>query len=182
MVKRPGHTLVEALVALLLLSYGVLGAARVLGTAAATLGVAAMEERAVALGAAVLDSIVAAPVLEPGMKEEDGLRLTWTSSGSAEASLVTLEIVPAAGSRRDGLVLVTYAAPPLPLPPLGAQAPHHEADEQSEPASHQSRSVNRWAPHVNQPDGPVNERSEPASHQSCLPVPSSPWKGGGDGP
>lgn len=79
-----GFTLVEILVALVVLMVGALGAASTAVLAARLLDSVHTEERAAHVGALVLDSLVHTPGPISGQRELDGFRVRW-EAGAGDA-------------------------------------------------------------------------------------------------
>jgi len=88
MVNRPGFTLVEVIVALTLLSVGVLGLAASAGFAAAMLASAQRLEAATRLGSVLADSLVHAPDVSAGELSRGPMRAEWSES----AGLISLTV------------------------------------------------------------------------------------------
>lgn len=121
---RPGHSLVEALVALVLLAVGALAAAAVTASAGANLRAAAAEEQAVVHAAALLDSIVQAPRWLAGSSVSGPLQLAWTAGGASESPLIELVISFTGQGHTDRFgFAVLAAAPPPPLPSAAPGTP-----------------------------------------------------------
>jgi prepilin-type N-terminal cleavage/methylation domain-containing protein len=115
-VSRPGHSLAEVLVALLLFALGALGAAATAHHATALTRRALAEQRAAAAAAEVLDSLLALPAPAPGARELDGIRLRW--SGGAGGTIVVIAEVPGGAVPRRLRFAALHA-----LPPPGAPSP-----------------------------------------------------------
>jgi len=101
-----GFTLVEVVVALLLLEVVVLGGVGLLAVSSATLTAAEELERAVGLAEGVLDSLSSAPVREDGAASYRGGEVRW-SVGTDGATLVA-----ATDSRGRALFEIRAVLPP----------------------------------------------------------------------
>jgi prepilin-type N-terminal cleavage/methylation domain-containing protein len=113
-VSRPGHSLVEVLVALLLFVLGALGAAATAHHATALTRRALAEQRAATAAAEVLDSLLALPAPAAGARDLDGIRLRW--SGAAGGTLVVIAEVPGGEAPRRLRFAALHALPPPAAP------------------------------------------------------------------
>ena len=85
-----GFTLLEVVIAVLLLEVSVAGAFGVLALASTTLGRAERLERAAALAEGVLDSLTWAPAPTDGVAAFRGGAVTWSVGAGGEVTLVAL--------------------------------------------------------------------------------------------
>ncbi len=111
---RAGFTLVETLIALLLLGCAALAAASAEAWAARMTALAEAREGGAAAAELVLDSLAAVPSPGPGSRREGGLRLDWVvvpGPGGAEVRLRVTTVHPA-GEAWFGAIA---APPPEPL-------------------------------------------------------------------
>lgn len=76
-----GFTLVEVVVALVVLQIGVLGAMAMVVSARKTMTAAQQAERAVAVGAAIADSLSTERAIMPGEVVLDGVAADWSATG-----------------------------------------------------------------------------------------------------
>jgi hypothetical protein len=104
---RRGFTLVEVVVALLVLEVAVVAVGGSLTVASRTLGRAERLERAVALAEGVLDSLAGVPVAVGAAGAFAGGEVRWEVGDSGSVTLVAL------GADRDTLFVVRSR---LPLP------------------------------------------------------------------
>lgn len=104
---RPGLGLVELVVALTVLSVGVLGLAGAAVFAQRTFATADALERAADAAAAVLDSLVHEPAPQPGERAGQGAIVRWTVSRDSLAHRITAVVEVEDGGRRHR---VTYHA------------------------------------------------------------------------
>lgn len=118
MPDRAGFTLVEALVALVLVGFLAVAMATAQAWAERATAGAEAQEEAAAAAELVLDSIAGAVVPASGRAEFPGLLLEWTAVGGNDGTRVRLR-VRARGrtSPLDELYGMIWAPPP---PPLGA--------------------------------------------------------------
>ena len=98
-MKR-GFTLLEVVVALLVLELGVLGVVGTMVIASRTLGRAERLERAVAEAEGVLDSLSGATTLEPGQRSFVGGEVEWWVDGDGAV------VITALGPTEDTLFVV----------------------------------------------------------------------------
>ncbi|KPJ83573.1 MAG: hypothetical protein AMS19_03895 [Gemmatimonas sp. SG8_23] len=81
-MKAPsGFTLAEVVVALVVLQIGVLGAMSLVVSARNTMTGAEQAERAVAVGAAIADSLSTERAIMPGEVVLDGVAADWSATG-----------------------------------------------------------------------------------------------------
>ena len=81
-MKAPfGFTLVEVVVALVVLQIGVLGAISLVVSARDTMTGAEQAERAVEVGAAIADSLSSEAAIMPGEVVLDGVAADWSATG-----------------------------------------------------------------------------------------------------
>lgn len=80
--RRFGYSLVEVIVALVLLQVGLLGVAGMVLTAGRALAGAARTDRALALGEAVADSLLAAGWAGPGARAVGPWEVRWSGAGA----------------------------------------------------------------------------------------------------
>ena len=106
-----GFTLLEVVVALLVLEIAVIGAVGTLVLAAATLGRAERLERAAARAEGVLDSLARASAPSDGAASYRAGQLRWTAGPAGEVRLV------ATGPTGDTLLEVASILPPGPPGP-----------------------------------------------------------------
>lgn len=107
-----GFTLVEILVALLVLMVGALGAASTAVLAVRLLDSVHTEERAAQAAALVLDSLLHAPDPTSGERELDGFRLRWETGAGDAAD--PIEVVVEYDDGRTSRQLVLGALGPTP--------------------------------------------------------------------
>jgi len=103
---RQGFTLLEVVVALLLLEVGVIGALGMLTLSSRALGRAERLERAVAEAEGVLDSLAGSIPSDDGARAYDGGELRWSLLSGGEIHLV------AVGPSGDTLLEVGSVLPP----------------------------------------------------------------------
>lgn len=115
--RRPGSTLAEALVALLLIGVAVLSFGGAASAAAAMLRGAALEQGAVLTAQAVLDSLAAEAVVQPGELVRGPCTLQWSVVDSAGSRLIELEVRYADGSAERQLRFGLRSARPPALAP-----------------------------------------------------------------
>lgn len=89
---RPGFTLVEVMVAVVVFAAGVLGAAATASLAVRTLREAEAQEGAVAIVGAVLDSLAQLESAGAGERREARYRLTWSARRAGRATALDLTI------------------------------------------------------------------------------------------
>ena len=106
-----GFTLLEVVVALLVLEIAVVGAVGILVLAAATLGRAERLERAAARAEGVLDSLALASAPTDGVAGYGAGQLRWTVGPAGEVRLV------ATGPTGDTLLELATILPPEPAAP-----------------------------------------------------------------
>jgi hypothetical protein len=85
-----GSSLVEVVVALVVLEVGVLAVLGMLLLAGRTLARAALLERAVSVSEVVMDSLLRSPGVGAGERTEPPLRIRWRTS----ADLLEVEVLP----------------------------------------------------------------------------------------
>ena len=98
-VERHGATLVEVLVALVLLAVGALAAAGLMSLGVGLVGEARMEGERMRALVEVHDSLVVAEAVEPGVREAAGDTLRWRPV--SEGDELWVELVVPAGSGAD---------------------------------------------------------------------------------
>ena len=114
MVSR-GTTLVELLVALVLLGVGLTAVGSSVAYARRAANAARLEERALAAAAAVVDSLAVEARPGPGQLDGAGYRLRWTVEGEGRLRLVV--VLPALrDSVRRSFELRFFTAEPPVLP------------------------------------------------------------------
>lgn len=101
---RSGFTLLEVVVALVVFSIGLLGAAGMLTASARTLSAARGLEAAGALALEVADSLASAGVNGPGMREDPRGSVTWTVE--SRGTLTRVRIVVRATGRASEVVVL----------------------------------------------------------------------------
>lgn len=117
-----GFTLVEILVALLVLMVGALGAASTAVLAVRLLDSVHTQERAAHAAALVLDSLLHTPAPTSGERELDGFRLRWETGTGGAAD--PIEVVVEYDDGRTSRQLVLGALGPTPTaPPDGGVQP-----------------------------------------------------------
>lgn len=107
MTRAPAHggaVLLEVVVALVVFSVGLLGAAGMVTVAGRTLGVAREIEEAGALALEVADSLAFSGVGGSGDREDERGRVTWTVESAAATSRVRIEARSA--GRASGVTVV----------------------------------------------------------------------------
>jgi len=109
-VAERGFTLLEVVVALLVLELAVVGAAGILTLASTTLGRAERLERASALAEGVLDSLTVTPGAVDGEAHYVGGKVLWTVDARGELTLFAL------GPLGDTLFSVSTVVPPALAP------------------------------------------------------------------
>lgn len=114
MTARRGFTLVEAVLAVLLLGLAVLTAASADAWTARLLAGAEEREDAAAAATAVLDSIVAAGVPAAGAVNRDGLRLVWTVQRADDVATIRLRATAPGRSQPLDEVFTAVWAPAPP--------------------------------------------------------------------
>lgn len=110
---RSGFTLVEVIVAIVVLGVGVLGVAATASLAARVLRQAEADEGAATAAAALLDSLLSRGVPAAGERVDGPYRLRWTTTASDTAAAevrLTVEYRAAGTPRR--LLLHALAVPP----------------------------------------------------------------------
>jgi prepilin-type N-terminal cleavage/methylation domain-containing protein len=113
---RAGFTLVEALVALVLLAFGALAAASAQGWAARTLEAADRREAATTLAERVLDSLALCPVVSDGsLQDGHGLTVAWIAEPAGRATRVRLQVRGGPGAAGDPESFGALLGPPPPL-------------------------------------------------------------------
>ncbi|MEX1183644.1 MAG: prepilin-type N-terminal cleavage/methylation domain-containing protein [Gemmatimonadota bacterium] len=107
MKAHAGFGLIEAIVAMTLLTVGVLGLAAAAAVAQRSFASADAIERAAYAGAAVLDSLMYESAPAPGQREIRGARVSWTVRPAEGVSRIaaTVEVRDAGRTRR-----ITYDA------------------------------------------------------------------------
>jgi len=108
---RGGFGVVEALVALTVLSAGILAVTGVAAVAARHLGEAEDERRAARLAVRVADSLALVPEPAPGIRAVDALVARWTLSPAGRGTRLRLEVGRPGASLH---VFETLLAPPPP--------------------------------------------------------------------
>lgn len=103
---RPGFTLLEVVIALLVLELAVVGAVGLLVLASATLGRAERLERAAALAEGVLDSLATAAAPTDGRASYGAADVVWGVGAAGEV------VVTALGPTGDTLFEVESVLPP----------------------------------------------------------------------
>lgn len=123
---RPGFTIVELMVALVVFSLGVLGAAATLVHAARALHTAAAHEAAVALAANTLDSLALEP--EPAAGELSGgpWAMSWSIDDEARPTAIKLAVEYTAGAADRRIEFHMLHLPPL------VQLPHKDPPDGGE--------------------------------------------------
>lgn len=118
---RPGLTLVEVIVALVVFAVGVLGAAATAGTALRLAREAAAREEAVVLASSTLDSLmqVAAPASGESVVGRYALRWSAAPAGASARIELVVEYREGGGVRRIGFGAL-HAAPPYAVAVEGA--------------------------------------------------------------
>lgn len=112
--RRPGLTLVEAIVALTLFALGLLGAAATQSLAARLLREAEARAGALTLAEAVLDSLLAVPTPTAGERHERRYRAHWSSAPRSALTAIELEVEYHDGTALRRLRFDLLHAPPLP--------------------------------------------------------------------
>lgn len=97
---RAGLTLVEVLVALLILSAGALGTVGSQVAIARLSANALARERQAAAAAWIIDSLRAEPCasLTPGTRATSGAQLAWNVSASGDLSTLRVDVTPSQGT------------------------------------------------------------------------------------
>jgi len=107
---RPAFTLVELLVAIVVLTVGLLALAAAAGIVASHVGDGGRLTAAAQVAQSVLDSVSAAPctAIVGGASRREGIEATWTASPDSLATRVELTVssVMRRGIRRDAYRLV----------------------------------------------------------------------------
>lgn len=120
--RRAGHSLPELIVAVTLLGVSLAAAGAAAAMGAGRTRDAALRQEAVRQTAAVLDSLLAAPVLVAGERDLPAFHIVWTVA--ADDGPVRVEVT---ATRSDGRSLVRLGGPWFPpepaLPRATATAP-----------------------------------------------------------
>lgn len=115
----PGFSLVEAIVALTLLTIGVLGAAATQSLAARLLREAESRADAVSFAGSILDSLLMVPAPAGGVRDQGRHRARWSTEARGRGTLVELEVEYLAGA---GTRVVRFEMLHLsPLPRIGEE-------------------------------------------------------------
>jgi len=101
MSMRAGFGLIELIVALLLISIGVLGLAGTAIVAQRSFNEAALRERSARAAAAVLDSLLHDAAPADGVRIAPGLSLAWSVSQGDGLTHVQLTVTHAGGAQQE---------------------------------------------------------------------------------
>ncbi len=110
----PGFGLAEVLVALIVLTVGVMGAVATATLAVRTLHIAAEREAAVRAAGVVLDSLLQVSAPSAGEREIGSHRVRWTVRAEGRVRRIALEVESIEGGASHPLRFEAIHAPPLP--------------------------------------------------------------------
>lgn len=114
MTRRPGFTLAEVLVAMMLLGVGILSLTTAAAAGRSALREAAAESRALLAGSSVLDSLVRLTAPQAGSSTIGPDSISWTVLALTAGIRVDLVVRFRDGTAARSLALTGVAAPPPP--------------------------------------------------------------------
>ncbi|MEJ2186216.1 MAG: hypothetical protein P8Z36_09800 [Gemmatimonadota bacterium] len=117
MVRRPGHSLAELIVAMAVLGVGLASVSAASVFAVRRTNDALLRERAVVLAAATLDSLTALAAPDDGTLQVADIRIQWVVQKTADRGDIRLSASPAGSRRWTERFRARFLAPMPALPP-----------------------------------------------------------------